>query len=148
MKRPSWFAGPAAWGRIVAGTSLAVGGTLWANVILELLLEASDGNLSISTQLQAKLVTWEVTALAMLVGSAVAGSCRINSLKQGLYVGLASGIVLIGFRLSTNPSAWFDAFLTFFSCLCLALAGSWFGGSLFPPLISVRKRKELGPETV
>ena len=146
--RLSLFAGPTAWGRIVAGTALAVGGTLWANVILELLLEASEGNLSISSQLQAQLVTWEVMALAMLVGSAVAGSCMINGLKQGLYVGLAAAVVLIGLRLSTNPSAWFDAFLTFVSCLCLGLAGGWFGGSLFPPIVSMRKRKGLGPETL
>ena len=70
--RAALFAGPIAWTRVFAGTALAVGGTLWAHVILELVMEASDGTLSIDNHLQAQLVTWEVTALAMLAGAAVA----------------------------------------------------------------------------
>src|SRR5262249_36485982 len=69
VRRPL-FDGPVAWGRMLLGTALAVGGGVWAHVILDLVLEASNGALNITDQLQAQLVTWEVTGLAMLVGSA------------------------------------------------------------------------------
>jgi hypothetical protein len=58
---------------MVTGAALAVGGAVWANVILEAVLDASHGTLDITDHLQAQLVTWEVTALAMLVGSGLAG---------------------------------------------------------------------------
>jgi hypothetical protein len=145
-RRPSLFSGPVAWGRVLTGAALAVGGTIWANVILELVMEASDGSLSVSSHLQAQLVTWEVTALAMLVGSAVAGACSANSLKQGLAVGLAAAAVLGGLRLGAQHYALHDVVLTVACSLALGLAGAWFGGNLFPPLAGVAKRKGLGPE--
>jgi hypothetical protein len=148
LTRVSLFTGPVAWGRVVTGTALTVGGTIWANVILELLLDASENTLCISSDLQARLVTWEVTALAMLVGSGLAGSCTTNSLKQGLCVGLATATILAGLRLSTSPSTWFDTGFKVLSSLILSLAGAWFGGSLFPPVIHVPKRRGLGPEGV
>jgi len=40
----------------------------------EFVLEASEGKLRIDTHLQADLVTWEISAVAMLAGSAFAGS--------------------------------------------------------------------------
>lgn len=144
--RPSLITGPVAWPRVVAGSALAVGGTLWANVILDLLLDASDGKLAIDSKLQAELVTWEVTALAMLVGAAVAGACTSNSIKQGLVVGLAVSVVLIGLRFTTHITALHDMAITAISCFGLGVAGAWFGGSLFPPLARIKPRG-LGPES-
>jgi hypothetical protein len=144
--RPPLFDGPIAWGRLLLGAALAVGGTIWANVILELVLNASQGALEITDHLQARLVTWEVTALAMLAGSALAGAGTANGLKQGLGVGLAVATVLFGFRLGVQQASLSDLVLTVACALALGLGGGWFGGSLFPPLVSLPRPKGLGPE--
>lgn len=145
VRRPL-FDGPVAWGRMVLGAALAVGGAIWANVILGLVLDASQGALDITDHLQAQLVTWEVTALAMLAGSALAGAGTANSLKQGLCVGLAVSAVLLGFRLGIQHAALHDLVLTVACALALGLVGAWFGGNLFPPLLKGPRPKGLGPE--
>jgi len=144
--RQPLFDGPYAWGRILLGTALATGGTLWAHVILELVLEASHGTLDITDHLQARMVTWEVTGLAMLVGSAFAGAGTANSLKQGLCVGLAVSVVLLGIGIGIRHDSLDDLILTGACAMALGLAGSWFGGSLFPPLAKRERHKGLGPE--
>ena len=73
-KRHRYFSGPIAWLRVGAGIAAAVGGALWAHVILELVVQASEGRLLPETKLQAELVTWEITALVMVFGSAFAGA--------------------------------------------------------------------------
>jgi hypothetical protein len=111
----------------------------------DLVLEASQGALDVTDHLQAQLVTWEVTGLAMLAGSALAGAGTPNCLKQGLCVGLAVSAVLLGFRLGLQHAPLPDMVLTVGCSLALGLAGAWFGGSLFPPLIK-GPVKGLGPE--
>jgi hypothetical protein len=145
VRRPL-FDGPVAWGRLLLGAAVAIGGAVWAHVILELVLEASQGALTISDHLQAQLVTWEVTGLAMLAGSALAGAGTANSLKQGLCVGVAVSAILFGFRLGVQHAGLNDLVLTVACSLALGLAGAWFGGSLFPPLAKGPIRKGLGPE--
>jgi hypothetical protein len=145
IRRPL-FEGPVAWGRILLGTALAISGAVWANVILDLVLDAGQGMLDITDHLQAQLVTWEVTGLAMLAGSALAGAGTSNSLKQGLCVGLAASAVLLGVRLGVRPAALHDLILTVACSVTLGLVGAWFGGSLFPPLLKLSRPKGLGPE--
>jgi len=146
IRRPL-FDGPIAWGRILLGAALAVGGTIWAHVILEMVLEASHGSLDISDHLQAQLVTWEITGLAMLAGSALAGAGTANSLKQGMGVGFIVAVVLLGFRIGVNRVPLADLVLTLACSLALGLVGAWFGGSLFPPLDKRPRHKGLGPQT-
>lgn len=131
---PSLFTGPIVWGRALAGTAVAVGGTIWANVILEMVLEASEGKLTINTHLQAQLVTWEITALAILFGSALAGASTLNGLKQGLFVGLAATSILAGIRMGSQPLSVDNLVFTAAMTVAVALVGGWFGCSLFPPL--------------
>jgi hypothetical protein len=129
------FEGPVVWWRVLAGILLAVGGSLWANVILDLVMEASEGKMSIRTHLQANLVTWEITALAMLLGAALAGATTRNGLKQGLCVGLGVASVLVGVRLGV-PQVHFDSLLlTGGMAVAFGLSGGWFGGTLFPPVV-------------
>jgi hypothetical protein len=138
---PSLFAGRIAWFRVLVGTVIAVCGTIWANVILNWVLDAAEGKLEITTQVQLQLVTWEITALSMLLGSALAGATRANSLKQGLGVGLASSFLLIGLRTSARPEQAQVMLLIVASSVALGLAGSWFGGQLFPPVYPAPRRK-------
>jgi hypothetical protein len=146
-KRRAYFAGPVAWGRVLSGTTLAVGGVVWANVIREFVLEASEGKLRIDTQLQADLVTWEISALAMLAGAAFAGFGTLNGLKQGVIVGVGAGSVLLGIRLIVTAFSLELLMLTFVSAMGLCTAGGWFGGELFPPVISgkFRRRRHVAP---
>jgi hypothetical protein len=97
---------PLAWGRIVAGIALAVGGTVSANLILGAVMQLgrgeSDEKPLIQTQSykQDYLVTWEIFVVAMLAGSALAGATTANGLKQGVCVGLGTGAALLGVYLS------------------------------------------------
>ncbi len=136
------FAGPVHWGRVALGTGLAVGGTLSAGKFLELVIQASDYRLSPDSALQAQLVTWEITALAMLAGSAVAGATTRNGFKQGLAVGLATATVLFGIRLGGTAYASLPAFLLAVGGpVALGIAGGGFGGQLLPPLPNAPRRK-------
>src|SRR5207248_11122778 len=61
------FTGPVAWGRVVMGIGVALGGAIWADAILGWVLAAGEGKLSVDTYLQDHLITWEITGLAMLI---------------------------------------------------------------------------------
>lgn len=136
-----YFAGPIAWLRVGTGVAVAVGGALWAHVILELVVQASEGKLLPETKLQSELVTWEIMALVMTFGSALAGATTKNPLKQGLCVGVGTATVLLGVNFAT-PVLPVPALLFTLTCsLGLGLLGSWFGGQLFPPLVVPRRRR-------
>jgi hypothetical protein len=120
---------------VVAGIGLAVGGAVWADVIRDFIVDASEGKLKIVTHMQANLVTLEISALAILAGAALAGSSTFNGLKQGLTVGVGSAIVL-AFVSIVNGPADLSLFLLQLACvLVLGVVGGWFGGQLLPPVI-------------
>jgi hypothetical protein len=146
LRRPrASFAGPIAWGRVLTGSALCVGGVVWSDIIREFVLEASGGKLQIDTHLQAQLVTWEIAALAMLFGGGFAGATTFNGLTQGLWVGITSGVVLLGIRLANTGFSFQLLTLTLASSMCLALAGGWFGSQLLPPIYAPPRRKRLLP---
>jgi hypothetical protein len=145
-KRLSPLAGPIAWARVFLGAGLTVVGAQSANLILQFVLDNSKGTLNIESHLQAQLVTWEITGLAMLVGSAVAGATTFNGLKQGLAVGIAAAAILTFMRLSA-PNLPIQSYLyVALASIGLGGLGGWFGGQLFPPVYRVRRNIE-GPLT-
>jgi hypothetical protein len=109
-------------------------------VIREFVLEASEGKLRIDTHLQAGLVTWEISALALLLGSAIAGASTSNGLKQGLVTGLGAVLVLLVVRLGGTGFVLQQFIFNAASALCLCLAGGWFGSQLLPPLQLAHRR--------
>lgn len=132
--------GPIAWGRVTVGIGIVLVGLFWPKFILELVVNASRGQLSLQSQLQAQLITWEIIGLVTLFGAALAGATTRNGLKQGLCVGVGAAIVVIGSHLgSRNLQPEQMIFLTV-SVLCLTIAGAWFGGQLFPPIQRIRRR--------
>lgn len=144
----SVFGGPVAWFRVIAGSGIALGGALWASAILDLVLTAGEGKLIIDSNLQAQVTTWEITILALLLGGAWAGATTANGLKQGLCVGIATASVLAGVRL-TGKSIHFDTLLpTLIVAVLFCLVGGWFGGQLFPPLVSFVRRPQFGSAAV
>jgi hypothetical protein len=145
QKALSLFAGPIAWGRVLAGAAISVGGAVWANAIFDLMLEFSAGKLTIDSTLQAQLVTWEITALAMLLGSAFAGATTANGMKQGLFVGLGAASILAGMRMGGRTIHFDQIIMTVASTLVLCMGGGWFGTQLFPPLAKVLRSRNTGP---
>lgn len=140
------FAGPVAWGRVMVGTAVAVLGTLWAGTILEVANRASDYALAPGSALQAQLVTWEITALAILAGSALAGASTRNGFKQGLAVGVATAVVLLGIRLgSSTPAPLYVLGLSAVAPIVLGFGGGGFGSQLLPPLTPARRRRSFDP---
>jgi hypothetical protein len=137
------FAGPVAWGRVLTGITLAIGGVVWSDIIRELILEASNGKLKIDTSIQAQLVTWEIGALALIAGGALAGATTLNGLTQGLWVGVGSSVILFGIRLANSALSFQLIVLTVVSSVALPLAGGWFGSQLLPPVSAPRRRKRL-----
>jgi hypothetical protein len=145
-KRPRrpLLAGPVAWTRVAVGAALCVGGTFWAGALLDFVTDFSRGQLSPSTRWHQQLITWEITAVALLAGSAFAGANTRNGFKQGLAVGLAASIVLVGLRVVKTNAGPAALLLGCVSPLALGIIGGWFGGTLFPPV--ARRPRGLGPE--
>jgi len=142
-KEDSTFSGPVAWARVLTGITVAVGGIFWVDVIRDSVVEASDGKLRIDTYVQAQLVTWEISALALFVGGALAGATTRNGSKQGFCVGIGTGTVLSGIRLASITPSPEMLMLTLASALALSLVGGWFGGNLLPPVYGSAQRKRL-----
>lgn len=132
--------GPTYLGRICVGIVIVVVGAGWSNAILQSMLDLSQGTLAISSHLQAKLVSWEIAALAALLGAGYAGANTFNGLKQGLLVGIA-GAIIVGMIQFGSPKVILDTvLLTCGSILLLTVAGGWFGAQLFPPVTQRRRR--------
>lgn len=138
-----WLHGPIAWGRVIAGATLMACGVVWSNLIMNWMIDASQGALTITTHFQARLASWEVSGLTMLIGAVLAGSATWNGTKQGLCVGVGGAVLYIGFQLA-NPNIQLET--TVFAVMCmlgLGLAGGWFGGQLFPPVGRRRRGRRI-----
>jgi hypothetical protein len=134
------FAGRVYWFRVVAGSAFAVAGTLCATMLFQKVIDASGGTLGTSDHMQDRIITWEIKALAAIVGGALAGATTDNGFKQGVFVGLASCFILIPIQ-APPGDAWLQiAGLTAASTLCLTVIGGWFGGQLFPPIVKYGRR--------
>jgi hypothetical protein len=142
------FRGPVAWIRVALGVSLAVAGTLTATLVFEKILDISHGTLGTADELQDRLITWEIKSLALLFGGALAGATTSNGLKQGLWVGLISTVILIGIEMSYVERLLHVAGLTAVGVLSLSLAGGWFGSQLFPPVIRRPRGRKLGGASI
>jgi hypothetical protein len=134
------FSGPIHYGRVFTGAFVVVVGVVWANGILEYVLRASNGTLAVSSHMQARLIGWEIAALATLLGAGLAGATTRNGLKQGLCVGLGAAVVIIGVHVGNGKLLLESLIASLTSVFGLSLAGGWFGGQLFPPLVARRRR--------
>lgn len=147
-RRMPVFAGPVTWPRVILGTILAVSGTLSATVLFKLLMRFGEDGLIGTGTVFDQLILWEIKALALIAGGALAGFNMHNGPKQGLCVGIATTVILAGVQLRLTDR-WLEliAFLLV-SSLCLCLVGGWFGSQLLPPLVPYKRRRHLGPASM
>jgi hypothetical protein len=143
---PNPFAGPISWFRVILGIIICVPPSVWSMRLLFWAVDFSHGVLTVEVQ-QMRLFSWILTALALMVGSMIAGSNVYNSLKQGLCVGVATLAIVLFYRVYVRgfPQVSWMA-MTCGVTMGACLLGSWFGGQLLPPL-APRKRIKFGPLT-
>jgi hypothetical protein len=140
---PSALVGPIAWGRVLVGLGVVACAVLWPAVILNFVVEYSQGRFRLESHLQAQLVTWEIAGVLTLLAGALAGATTRNGIKHGLLVGLGGAVLLVGNYLG-NRAAVLEQTLLMVACvLSLTVAGGWFGGHLFPPIAA--RRRKTGP---
>lgn len=139
----SLFAGPVAWFRVSIGVFLAVAGTLTATFFFKKLLDLSHGTLATTDDLQDRLITMEIQALALLLGGVLAGTSTRNGIKQGFCVGLAATVILIGIEIQFVEHWLQMAGLTVVGAFSLSLVGGWFGSQLIPPIARPPRHRAL-----
>jgi DNA-directed RNA polymerase subunit RPC12/RpoP len=144
---PAKFSGPISWLRVLVGSAVAIAGVMYAKNILNFVLETSDGKLAVETNVQGELVIWEIKGIIMLFGGAIAGSGTVNSLKQGLCVGLLVGVIQMGMFLGGGIGTLEASILVVVGGLVLGFVGGWFGGQLFPAYAG-RNAAKFGPAPV
>ncbi len=133
---PKLFVGPVYWVRVVMGTAVAVGGALWAGVILDRVVKFSEYALSPASASQAEVVTWEIVSLAILTGGVLAGATTRNGMTQGLAVGVITAVILCGIRVaSPNPPTFFVLAFSMLGPVILGIMGGGFGSHLLPPVV-------------
>jgi hypothetical protein len=82
---------PWPWAHILIGTVLAIGGTLGARMIRELVVVAGGGT---GREMQSQFITWEIALVAQLMGGLIAGAGTRGGVLYGLWVGLPSAAFL------------------------------------------------------
>jgi hypothetical protein len=138
------FAGRVAWFRVALGSVFAAAGYMTATMIFNFIIDFSSGKLASDGFWQDRVVTWEIQALAVLVGGGLAGYNTANGLKQGLFVGLAASAWLMCVLFGASRMTPEQTALTVVGCFGLCLAGGWFGSQLFPPVLKFKSRR-FGP---
>ena len=130
------FAGPIAWGRVLFGCAAVVLASLYATKLFDRIIELSGNKIGTGDDFQDRLITWEIKAFLVLLGAVLAGAATKNGLKQGLVVGLFASSILIGMQAPRSQSLLPLIVFTFSGTVGLCLIGGWFGGQLFPHLMS------------
>jgi hypothetical protein len=133
-----------AWFRVALGAIFAAAGYMTAAMIFNFIIDFSSGKLASDGFWQDRVVTWEIQALAVLVGGGLAGYNTANGLKQGMFVGLAASVLLMCVLFGASRMTPEQTTLTIAGCFSLCLAGGWFGSQLFPPVLEFKSRR-FGP---
>lgn len=157
--RPSGARRPTAWLRVLLGAAVMVAGVGLVEQARGRAEKATGGFLRAETRGQAKFLSWQMAALAVLAGGAVAGANTGAGLRHGILAGVLGGAGVAGLsaaqgvfsapaeylldRLHLTGAAVTDpgALATVAGGVLLAgLVGGWLGGQLFLPLAPAHMR--------
>lgn len=131
------FSGPIAWGRVAVGCVAVVVASLYATKLFDRLIDLTGNKVGTGDDFQDRLIIWEIKSFLVLIGAFLAGAATKNGLKQGLVVGLLASSVLIGMQAPrATQSLLALVVFTFAGTVGLCLVGGWFGGQLFPQVMS------------
>ena len=144
---------PLPWGRILLGSIIAVGGTMWARMVLNFVLTGSGAH----ELIQSQFITWELTIVAQIIGGGMAGSNTKNGVQYGFWVGMlsAGAIVLLissgevqlptnealGMIFGLNLPQGSPAAVVFQAgqALLLGITGGWLGSLILPRMTKKRR---------
>ncbi len=121
--------------------SVAVAGAVWTDAILNFVILATQGKLSILTAWEDQVSYGEVFSLSILIGGCVAGTNTFNGLRQGVHVGVGAAAILGMLFLSGFLQQSVPAVYPVLSTLFLGPIGGWFGSELLPPVYSAPRRR-------
>jgi hypothetical protein len=148
---------PIPWGRILIGIALAVGGTLWAQMIRDFVVVASGG--SGHEMRQSQFITWEICVVAQVIGGSIAGANTRGGALFGFWVGLSSaGLLTIALSASDIRSQAHEVpagllglavpegtpaalLIQAVQALLLGVVGGWLGGLILP---ATKQKRRLG----
>jgi hypothetical protein len=133
------------WLYIIAGIAVAVGGTLCARPIRDMVVVAGGGK---GREMEQSLfITWEITLIAQIIGGGVAGAGKRGGPMYGFWVGLPAAIILVvvqataAIRVAAVP-AWLIGiaanegnaalFIQGIQALLLGALGGWLGSLILP----------------
>jgi hypothetical protein len=142
-RRNPVLSAPVSWGRVLLASVVVLAGVFWPKAVLQMILDAGQGNLALSTHLQAQLVTWEITGLIVFLGAGFAGANSISGLKQGLCVGAMASLFFLAAVVGGRDANLDQIVFTLSVVWALSVAGGWFGGRLFPLVAGRTRRRAL-----
>jgi hypothetical protein len=123
------------WVRVVIGAAIVVGGILFADTILTMVMKASEGRMSIRTSVQERVMTLEICILAIFVGAGFAGAGTWYGSVQGAWVGIFSAAALAGYWMERPNAVSMSMFIMMIAgVLGFSLLAGAFGGRLLPPV--------------
>ena len=136
---------PFPWVRVILGMVIAVGGTFGARWIRDFVVIAGGGS---GHEMQSNFITWEITAVAQVVGGILAGANSRNGAIYGFWTGIfAAGLVIVIPALGASPTSEVSAWLLGSSSaesrpaalivqgmqtLILGFLGGWLGALILP----------------
>jgi hypothetical protein len=143
---------PTRWVQIAAAAALALGGIAGAEMVRSSLRGLPAGLLQLGGPSAASRVDFQLTVLAVLVASAVAGAGTGAGGRHGLYAGILTALGVLALRATAAEEAlpgldWLaeatcapdtsprvvEVVLAGVALLAMTVGG-WLGGQLFPPL--------------
>lgn len=138
---PGLFAGPVAWFRVLLGSAVVVPGVVWCVPIVTYLIDRAGQQVHVATHTDFRILLWEFSGLAILLGSALAGVNTRNGAKQGLCVGIISSVLITGIQLGQARLPVEHVFSIGVCVLVVSILGGWFGSRVLPPVLSIRPRR-------
>jgi hypothetical protein len=153
---------PTAWARILVGATLMLVAVAAADKVRNGAQKYTGGMLRVTTQGQARFITWQLAVFGVLGGGVLAGAGTGSGVRHGLMAGAMGGVGVVALSAAlpqplspvlywlgtlslgdapTNDPAAIGAAIG--GVLLLGVVGGWLGGTLLQPLAPEGMRRKL-----